>query len=440
MKQGAFFCHIDSKSMCDLINQAKVAVVYAGPGIRNEVASAMVNASLKLGSEMITVNLDVDDAAIRMGYGDIVAIRSLERSSIAVGHTPGLRTGLLLVDEMGYSFTPTPLYLEAENNNESSYNAIQLTPAQVKEAQARLSPVAKSIAVAQSQDSVEKEHLASVELDVISDPVTGEHLNAVEARLKAAPPAQFDLARQVRVYESYFQYVELKLSGAAVQRKRLSIPKELQELGASEEDIQGRLRTTFELVEKDGPLSSKHLDKELKRIRDDFTGVLGKDKGRVLLKSSKKDFDIMVDEFQIKLNEHSQKVKQELQESLDLSKQAICNHYFPIVKENPPAALKAKSLFPLDEATIRSWINRHLTNVFPSAADIASSMKLDVSYKDVTFETLNNEEFLASIESAFPDTNWKETHAEFLAAAERSDDEKNLGEEEQKDEEGDPEC
>jgi len=52
---------------------------------------------------------------------------------------------------------------------------------------------------------------------------------AVERRLEEAPPVRFDVARQVRVFNAYLQYVELKLTGAAIQRHRLSIPSSTPE-------------------------------------------------------------------------------------------------------------------------------------------------------------------------------------------------------------------
>jgi hypothetical protein len=47
----------------------------------------------------------------------------------------------------------------------------------------------------------------------------------VSQKLKDAPPVPFDVARQVRVFESYLQYVELRLPGVAIQRRRIAIPR-----------------------------------------------------------------------------------------------------------------------------------------------------------------------------------------------------------------------
>jgi len=151
MSQHAFFCHLDSPAMVAFISSAQRAVVYAGPGIHMLPSQAMVEVSKRLGPEMLSVNLDVDERMIRMGYGEFEAIMLLQVNDIRINHSPLLRSGLLLVDDQGYSFTPTALYLEAESTDPAAHNAIRLTSDQVKEALARLSPVAKSIAIAQAQ-------------------------------------------------------------------------------------------------------------------------------------------------------------------------------------------------------------------------------------------------------------------------------------------------
>src|SRR5947208_1685269 len=113
---------------------------------------------------------------------------------------------------------------------------------------------------------------------------------AVEQKLKEAPPVPFDVARQVRVFESYLQYVELRLSGAAIQRHRIAIPKNIQNLGG-DEGVQSRLKTTFDLIERESTLSSKPIEDELNEIRKNFTPSIGKEHGRVLLKAKKPLFE-----------------------------------------------------------------------------------------------------------------------------------------------------
>jgi hypothetical protein len=226
------------------------------------------------------------------------------------------------------------------------------------------------------------------------------------------------LARQVRVYESYLQYVEMSLSGAAIQRHRLAIPDSLLKVGGSNRELEGRIRTTFDLLEKDGPLSSKILEEELNEIRKNFTPSLGKDHGRLLLKGAKLLFEKRINEFRDKLNKHAISVSIGLQEQLDKSKTAVTDYYFPLVKDNLPDELAAGCLFEPNDDDITHWITRQLDKVFPTAIQLTQTMKLDVRYKDVTFETLNRDDFLKSVKKAFPAVNWDKAHNEFKAAAE----------------------
>ena len=51
---------------------------------------------------------------------------------------------------------------------------------------------------------------------------------------------------------------------------------------------------------------------------------------------------------------------------------------------------------------IREWVAEKLDSVFPSAEKVVSKMSLDVSFKDVTFETLNDPEFIERAGTAAP--------------------------------------
>ena len=269
----------------------------------------------------------------------------------------------------------------------------------------------------------EAEAIANVqtELGIIS--LSDEQLGAVKTAIENAPPVKFDVVRQVRVFEPYLQYVELSLSGAAVQRHRVRIPKSLQNLGSSK-DLEGRLSTTFDLVDKGGELSSKALETELNDIRKNFTPSLGKDHGRVVLKAAKPHLLKRIAELRTKLEAHQKKVESELHVKLDESKQQVVDYYLPLAKANPPDALLGSLLAPsADEAAIRSWIKEELSRVFPTAADLTGKMMLEDRYKDVTFETLSREDFLESVKSAFPRIDWDKAYAEFKAAAEEDHEE-----------------
>ena len=68
------------------------------------------------------------------------------------------------------------------------------------------------------------------------------------------------------------------------------------------------------------------------------------------------------------------------------------------------------------EAEARKWLDGELDRVFPESGALMQKMQVDVRYKDVTFETLNREDFLEAVKAAFPNTtDWGKTYEEFAA-------------------------
>lgn len=338
MNGDTLFCRLTSDAMAAAIRAAEHSVCFAAPGIQIEPAEAIAEVAARIRPELITVCLDFDERVMRMGFGDLAAVKVLRDAGISVNSTPGLRTGLLITDHQGYIFTPTALYLEAENRPANAPNALHLSKSQVTEALARLSPTAKAIAIAMSKTEAERDRIRDQAIEVPSAPVADRTIEEVEHRLTEAPPARFNVARQVRVFNAYLQYVELSLTGAAIQRHRIAIPPSIQRLGGAK-DLEGRLRTTFDLIEKGGKLSSKTLEYRLNEIRKNFTPSLGKDHGRVALKAAKPHLDERLKDFRADLENHQETVKEELQGQLDESRKQIVDYYAPIVVKNPPDAM-----------------------------------------------------------------------------------------------------
>lgn len=415
-KDKSLFLYLDSSRIAHEMFSAQHSVCYAAPGILEKPAEALAALAGRIGPELITVCLDFNERVMRMGFGELEAVKTLRDASIEVRSTHGLRTGLVVIDDEGYIFTPTALYLEAEDRPEEAPNAMRLSRDQVKEALTRLSPASKAIAIAMAKSEEEKQRIKEQAVEVPSKSVPDEQFSIVEKRLEEAPPVQFDVARQVRVFNAYLQYVELKLSGAAIQRHRLAIPPSIQKLGGSK-DLENRLKTTFDLIEKGSKLSSKALEDTLNRVRRDFTPSLGKDHGRVVLKAAKPHLERKLEDFRDQLTEHQKRVQSELQGQLDESRKQIVDYFLPIVIANPPDAMLGQLLNVSDDDA-RDWLDAQLVRVFPDAASLVQKMELDIRYKDVTFETLNQEDFFEAVEAAFPRVDWDKAYSEFRAAGE----------------------
>ena len=420
-----FFTTINDQSLVELIGQAQESVIFAAPGMQLSVAQAIVNAALRLGREMVITCLDVTEHSLRLGFGDIQSVELLKANGVLMQNVEHLRFALIVVDGKGYSFTPNALFLESDTVSTLGFNAIKMTPDQVREATVRLSPAAKALAIAQCNNEESKQRLQPIHTAIEHNPVESSVVSKISQAVKEAPPQAFDVSRQVRVYTAYLQYVEVSLTGAAIQRQKVAIPKIFLSTGNKVDDLEGRLNTSFDLFEKDNALSSKYLEKELKVIRENFTRTLGKKHGRVMLKSNKDRFSQEINALRTKLAEHAVKVENELQNAIDESIAKIANYYLPIIKADPPQnMIGGMGDIGDNNQPIINWIIRQLEKAFPKVESMVKKMELSVIYKDVTFENLNDDEFSEAIEKAYPDVNWDKAYNERIAAAGKNDDER----------------
>jgi len=82
------FRSLDSAAMAKDIRAAKFSVCYAASGVQIEPARAMVDLAGRMGRDLITVCLDFDERVMRMGFGDLAAVKSLRDAGIEVNSTP----------------------------------------------------------------------------------------------------------------------------------------------------------------------------------------------------------------------------------------------------------------------------------------------------------------------------------------------------------------
>lgn len=413
------FCALSARRIAGIIAGATRRVVYAAPGMQLPVAQALADLMNELMPPELTVSLDVDEETLRLGYGSMEAVDLLNKAEIEIKNSPGFRSGILIVDTRGWIFTPVPLYLEDEPQSDETPNAIELSEEQVDAFALRFCPETKKQAIANEPDPVVAAEIAAMPAEFGVQTVSNTHLEVVRKAMKDAPPARFDVVRQVRVFEPYLQYVELHLTGAAVQKKRVQIPPEIQHIGASQ-DLEGRLKTTFDLLKKSSALSSKKLEDELNEIRKNLTRSLGTSHGRVVLKNAKPVLEKRIEEFRANLEAHKKLIEKELQAHIDESRDAVVDFFLPAALENPPDAIIGDTMSAKpDEDDVRKWLTRILNRVFPRAKDLTGKMELVAIFKNVTFESLNQKEFLQQIKSQYPGINWDKAYNEFRAAGEK---------------------
>jgi hypothetical protein len=407
--------------MADAIRRATCRVVLAAPSLHKRVAEALKETFGCIGRDRITVVTDCDERVFRLGYGEIDALKLLRESGVPLCNSPGLRVGILICDDEGWCFAPTALYVQEEPHSDETPNAIRLSSEEVTRLVVRMVPGEKE-AVLNSECRPElKAEIATADVEVGVEPLNPKLVEATAANLEIAPPVKFDIARQVRVFEPYIQYVEINLRGCSIERHKVAIPKSLLAMGANKQ-VAERLRTTFDLIERTSALSAKPIEDELRKVREMYAKPLGEPWGRVILRVQRPAFDRCVQELRKKIAEHQTAVQLNLQTHINHSLAQVTEYYLPIVKERPPEDLTSQiTTVKPSKMQAKAWIEQELKGVFPSAASLVKNMVLDVQYRDVTFETLNNPDFAAALKKAYPMVDWDKPFNEFQAAKAKED-------------------
>ncbi|MGV8075576.1 MAG: hypothetical protein AB2L11_13600 [Syntrophobacteraceae bacterium] len=407
MNNGPSITNADENNLANLIHAATRRVVYMAPGISESVADALSNAWTRLGTQAVSIILDVDPEICRLGYGTCEGLKrtydAAGKLGVQIGQQPGVRIGLLISDDITLIYSPTPLLIEEGTNLPQRPNAIRL--------EAPPTQLAKDIGLGEN---------GIIERTVGLSPVSYHKIQAVEADLANAPPVKFDLARRVRVFTSQFQFVELTMSGCFISRKKVPIPSSLIGLSKSG-NLERQFHTSFELIPK-GKLEIKTSEKTIseqslllmrRSIEKRFLTVLP-GYGQVIRRSNREAFDKEIAILEADVEIFADGVKAELQKHMDNSREAVVNALFPSLRENPPDEYKKIHGQNPPEEFLRTRLDEDIQKAFGSADNLVTDMKVKLVFKEVAYESLIDKKFLETARKAMHGIKF--LHEEYDAA------------------------
>lgn len=390
---------LDDGQMIELILECQSRLIFIAPGVSVPVAEALAKSWIKIGPEGVSILLDVDPEVCRLGYGSFEGIATLQTTAHQLGttvnHRPGIRVGIVLTDRTTLVFSPIPLLIEAESTALPRPNAVRLdvlTPDAWPEA----STIQK-----QAQDLIEG-----------SEPVEPGRLEEVAKDLAENPPQKFDLARIVRVFNARFQFVEFELSGLLISRMRVPIPLDLMGL-AKDQATQELLQSTFRLVREDSDISGKNILDIKKEIAHRYLTLL-KGYGVVCMRVNKEDFLKEVADLRKQIEQFQMQVESQLQAEMNANKERLAEALFPAVYANRPERWTRFIGPQPSKSEVRDCLVNDLNRCFGSARKLISKMKVTVTFKDVTYESLCDPEFVEIAKRAIP--SLRILHEEYVAA------------------------
>lgn len=404
------FCAVDDKTLIKLLQEAKRRIVFITPGLHEPVAEELGKRFSEIEGLDVTVVLDPDQDVCRIGYGDAKGLELInnlaKKNGFWVRSQPGLRVGILLVDDKTLVWSPTPRSVEAPPSSTLQKEIFEtVSPNGLLLGNHPGEQLAKAVAAEGSETDLSHAEIGKTA-------ITPEQVNNTLDELVKNPPIPVDLARVTRVFSTKLQFVELEIKGAKISQTQLTVPSELLNADAKgdlKELIQSKLRAFADfknvevavpayidgepLLDSDGkPRMTQMSEASLQRLRTalekrfiyDIKGY-----GRLISKDDKINFESQVESLKAQLLAHSNELKK-----------LIVNQTTEIIDEAVDLIMERAKRSGISNSTnaqqLRETLKKSLTR------NKEEEPKISLIFKDVTFEQTKNVDFRNLIDKALP--------------------------------------
>lgn len=368
----------------DLVREARERLVVVAPALTQLMADAVLSKLATLDGSAITIVLDSDPEVYRLGYGTVEVCEAVAAAAqargIAIRQQPGIRIGLVISDTSTLIFTPVPALVEAGPNTHGQANAIRLTTAPR----------------AVESDLGLREGPATVGARLL----TPTDVEKVKEDLAANPPQKFDLARMVRTFNAYIEFVELEVKGTEVGRHLVTIPSHLMAVVPTR--TRKNLRTSCRVVTEADAISGEKIAHERRLHTRRFLKVIP-GYGTAIRRKDRDEFDKAVSRLNASVRAFGEKVRGKLDEQIDRSIKELERSLLPALVRHPPEGWIPMTGEVPDRDAIRGLLNYELRAAFGTAAEMTQQMSVTCRFKGVTYELLTDRIFVKKARAVFPD-------------------------------------
>lgn len=397
------------------VNRAEERVVLIAPAVWPPLAESVAAAWRRLGREKVIVILDVDPEVCRFGYGSLEALEILQKVASefgeAIGHEKGVRISVLISDDQTFVFAPTPRQLEAPPDDLSSPSTAH--------------PKANGIVLTKPPGNLQEELGAGPDKDaqrtVGLEPVKRQRVESVAQDLKQNPPKPFDLARAVNVYNSHIRFVEFKVGGCQLSQHKARLPKDLLHVVKQNKALAEKIDNSIRLLDEDDALitdpdiSQDSIFKKRGEIEERFL-VHIPNVGAVMRRSDQAAFSAEVAKLKVQIESFAERARKKLVDHFVTIAKDLASELLEDVMKDIPSGWKKKLGSHPDSEQVRWFITDALLKSFGDPDNRINRMDVKTVFKDVTYEMLNEPDFIAIVSERFPNLRHIE---EYTAAKER---------------------
>ena len=381
-----------------LIRAARKRLVIVGPALSQAIATAVVARMADLPELSLTVILDADPEVYRMGYGEVAALEVLRQAaagaSFRLREQPGVRIGLVVSDDQTLVYAPVSASIEAGSTSDEKPNAILLGAA-----------VAELLVEKTLGKPAEGR---SPEIGI--ERLMPERVEAMEEDLRKAPPLPVDLTRQLRVVASHVQYVEMKITGWHISRRRVQLPPEFT--GYTSEDLQRRVsgqiglpmesgkavsvKLTLDGKEQTLQVDEKYLDGERRFIEKRLAPSLP-GRGRIILRRDRAALEAQIERLRLIMAAWEKARAEQHEAARAAFIKGFEDEFLPRWQANPP---REYLLRPMTDAERLDVMKEHIKETADSLFDDMIEVdppKFQVIYKGIALEDISDAGFVATL-------------------------------------------
>ncbi len=406
-----WFVTMDAAAIAARIREAKWRVILAAPGVWPQVGEALCAMHQQLGRGNVVVVVDASARTARLGLGTFQSVESLLGAGIDVRDHRGLRMGVLICDGHGWTFAMAPALVEPDPTADTdAFNALALTEAQVEALLIELPccgprgedsdvpPVGPAHATASKGGTAGV--LPYPEPVVGAERVTPETLAKTQGALKIAPPQPFDLSRRAKMYSSLVEFVELEFEGFKLERRSVQLPPTLSLLATEDKEVKKRVQASLRILDAmSKPHALSQIAQSLEDLRNAYLVPVGR-AGRVMLKSKRKQFESELADIESHLSDIGNALVADLDTAIDHVFNTLEPDLARAVLAGNPAKFRGR--YPESEHGAREFVRHELARIRPSAKKLVETMRVRKFYKELTYQTLKDKEFMARLDELIP--------------------------------------
>jgi hypothetical protein len=380
-------------NLVNLLLTAKSEVIISLPNITIEQANLLKEIRSK-GIE-VTLYIEIEENAYRSGFGDFETLEIIKTSDIQFFHKKNVNIYFYIIDEFGFFHFPKSRFTEDEG---MAYDLFQMLPNQVYQLKALFKPN-------DCRDEIDKGILAGSDAEVIAEisgNISQPETKAVDdmvAGLKKDPPKKPLLQRTLLFYKGKFQVVEFEFKGANLHVKKIKIPTKA--LPFKDAELQKAMETNLRLFNQ---LNIQSFMKpffefkiEVDEIRKNYLVYLKSRNKSFISKDRLQAFEKEVGLLCKKAGNLEQTLINSLQDEISNTRDRITKNLIDFFRNNPPANLEGLKGETLNKELIISASKIVSKIKFPMAKEVLGKLKIEYSFYDITWETLNNKEMLSEM-------------------------------------------